>query len=38
MARKSRYVAYAKVVKKSIKEKKKQEPVKAPVGVKGERK
>ena len=38
MARKSRYVAYLKASKKNVKETKKQEPVKAPAGVKGERK
>jgi hypothetical protein len=38
MARKSRYVAYAKVARKNVKGTKKQEPVKAPAGVKGERK
>lgn len=38
MARKSRYVAYAKKAKNSVKGVKKQEPVKAPAGVNGERK
>ncbi len=38
MARKSRYVAYAKKAKGGVKGVKKQEPVKAPAGVKGERK
>ncbi len=38
MARRSRYVAYAKKAKSSVKGVKKQEPVKAPVGDKGERK
>ncbi len=36
MARKSRFIAYAKAVKKCVDETKKQEPVKAPAGVKGE--
>ena len=38
MARKSRYVEYAKKAKSSVKGVKKHEPVKAPAGVKGERK
>ena len=38
MARKSRYVAYAKVVKKIVKETKKREPAKAPVSFKDARK
>ena len=38
MARKSRYVAYVKKAKNSVKGVKKREPVKAPAGVKGERK
>ncbi len=38
MARKSRYVAYTKKAKCSVKGVKKQEPVKAPAGAKGERK
>lgn len=38
MARKTRYIAYAKAAKKSVKETKKREPVKAPADFKDVRK